>query len=987
MKKLIIAILCCRILASVAVGQSTIGLPAIRNYKNTDYHAAIEVWNIRQDKKGLLYFANNDGLLTFDGTHWKTYPLPNKAAIKSLAIDDSGRIYVGGQDEIGYFFPDAHGVLTYHSLVGLLPTVARQFADIWDIIILKDEIFFRTIESIFRLKINNRKTGGVNAASIQTFDAPGGWRRMMKADDRLFAEDKTKGLMVFKNGQWEEVCGQLPTAALHITGLLEYKKDTLLATTLRSGLYRLTGPVPTLTRMPVPIDPLLASGLVTGGQKLGENRYALATNAGGVLIIDKEGQLIERFSGSEGLQNNNVLTIFPDHDRNLWLGLENGISFIHYNTSVTHIYSVRGNQIMSNAVRIFDQKLFIGTSNGLYSAPLDLSQKDIAGCKGAFTEVANTRGQVWSLQEVGATLLMGHQDGAFVIRDNRSIPIMTRQGVWGFAEIGGLQGRGAGADARTIIAGTYTGLRRILYENGSFKEGGKVNDLYESLPVISLEGDHTLWASHPYRGVFKTAIPAGDDSLSHYVHYTTKNGLPSDLNNFVYSIRGRTVVATEKGVYEYNATVGRFVPSPFFQPIFKDTSVEYLTEDRKGRIWFVSHQRVGVVDFYKHSGTAGYSIIYFPELTAQTVKGAARIYPYNDENIFIGSNNGIYHVNYSQYIKSDTGITVLLGAVKAIAEKDSLIFGGYFSGSAQPVLSFPIHWNSFRFEYSSPLYAQQDDIEFSYQLAGFDKEWSDWSSRTEKDYTNLPYGTYTFYVRARNNLGNASEPIGYTFTVNPAWYQTVWAYGLYILLAAGLLYLVRKQQRRRLALHQKKHEEEQERLRYLHSLEMDRKEKGMIALQNAKLEDELQFKNKELATVTMHLVEQGGLLSSIKEELQAVIKKINVPNLTYEFRSVFKMISGTEKSDEDWNRFALYFDQVHNNFLSTLKTRFPQLSPTDLKLCAYLRLNLSSKEIAQLLSISLKGVEVSRYRIRKKLNLSTEINLYDFLTEAAGGGQ
>jgi DNA-binding CsgD family transcriptional regulator len=131
-------------------------------------------------------------------------------------------------------------------------------------------------------------------------------------------------------------------------------------------------------------------------------------------------------------------------------------------------------------------------------------------------------------------------------------------------------------------------------------------------------------------------------------------------------------------------------------------------------------------------------------------------------------------------------------------------------------------------------------------------------------------------------------------------------------------------------------------------------------------------------------VERGGMLSSIKEELLTVIKRLNIPNLSYEFRSVFRMINDTEKSDDDWNRFALYFDQVHNNFLSILKNKYPQLSPTDLKLCAYLRLNLTSKEIAQLLNISLKGVEVSRYRLRKKLNLTTEINLHDFLIEITG---
>jgi ligand-binding sensor domain-containing protein/DNA-binding CsgD family transcriptional regulator len=961
MKNLIVAIVSCSFLLHFAFGQSTIGLPAIRNYTNIDYHASIEIWDIHQDKRGLLYFANDDGLLTFDGAYWKIYTLPNKAAIKSLAIDDSGRIYVGGQDEVGYFYPDSHGILTYHSLKELLPTVARQFADIWNILIMRDAVYFRTIESIFQLK-NNK---------MQTFDAPGGWRMTAQAGRRLWAEDRSRGLLVFRDGQWEEACRNISTAPLHITGILDYNKDTLLVTTLKNGLYLLAGS--TLIKKTTAIDRLLTNDLVTGAQKINDNQFALATNAGGLLIISNNGTLVQHFSAAEGLQNNNVLAILVDQDEDLWLGLQNGTAFIHYNTSVTHISPVRGTQIMSNAVRVFDHQLFIGTSNGLYSTPLDPSHKDIATGDGVFSEVANTRGQVWSVEDIDNELLMGHQDGAFVIRDNEAIPVITRQGVWGFSALNG---------SSDIVAGTYTGLRHILYKDGNFIEGGKVNDLYESLPVIAMEDHSAIWASHPYRGVFKTPAPADPDIITHYTNYTHKDGLPSDLNNFVCAIGGKILVATGKGVYEYNAASDRFIPSAFFQPIFKDTSVEYLKADQAGRIWFISNQRVGVIDIRKPSGTIPYSVIYFPELTARIVKGAGYIYPYDDENIFIGSNNGVFHVNYSQYIRSGSDITVLLGAVKAIAEKDSLIFGGYFSGDTHETLRFPNHWNSFHLEYSSPLYARQANVEFSYRLTGFDKEWSEWSPRTEKDYTNLPYGEYTFSVRARNNLGNTAQPVSYSFVVRPAWYQTVWAWLLYLLLVICVFIAIRKRQQQRLALHQKRHEEEQERLTYLHSLELDRKEKGMIALQNAKLEGELQFKNKELATVTMHLVERGGLLSSIKEELLAVIKKVDVPNLANQFKSVFKMISDTEKNDDDWNRFALYFDQVHNDFLAILKTKFPQLSPTDLKLCAYLRLNLSSKEIAQLLNISLKGVEVSRYRIRKKLSLPTEVNLYDFLVEA-----
>ena len=957
MKNFALWIVCCGFFSGAVHGQSTIGLPAVKNYNNNDYHAGIEIWDINQDRNGILYFANDDGLLTFNGTFWKLYPLPNKAPIRSVAIGPDGKIYAGGQDEVGYFFPDGQGILRYHSVKDLLPPVARQFADIWNIIIIGDEVFFRTNESIFQLK-NNR---------LKTFDAPGGWRLIANAGSKLFADDKTAGLLVFDKGSWQAACGKKTTAGLHITGVMDYQKDTLLINTLKNGLYLLINN--RLIKKATAIDRILSEDLDNCSKKIGEDRYAIGTKSSGVFIIDGSGKLIQRLSNIEGLQNNNILHIATDRDRNLWLGLENGVSFIDYNTSIKHIYPVRENQIMSNAVKIFDHKLFIGTSNGLYRAPLDSTQEDISSENGKFTKVEGTKGRVWSLCEVNNRLLMGHEDGAFVVKGGKAQSIISGQGVWDFKMLPSGDG---------IIAGTYTGLQLIKKMGDHFTGEGRINSLYESLGYLAIDDQHNIWASHPYRGIFRSVLPENGINSPPYRHYAIQEGLPSLIDDYVFLIRDKIVAATINGVYEYNPAADRFMPSEFFKPIFQHLPVEYLREDESGNIWFVSDGRVGVIDFHKSTGLNGYNVVYFPELNTQTVKGLANIYPYNRENIFIGSNNGIIHLNYSRYIKSDSNISVLISSVKAIAEKDSLIFGGY-SQKNNPAIRLSNHWNSFRFEYASPLYAQQANAEYSYQLNGFDKMASPWSTRTEKDYTNLPSGKYSFSVRARNNLRTVSEPVFFTFIVAPAWYQTSWAWLIYFLLFVCILIAFIRWERRRFEMNQKKYEEEQKRLNYLHNLELDSKEKGIITLQNEKLAAALDFKNKELATVTMHLVERGGFLIKIKEELINVIKKLNIPDLSHEFKSVFRMMSDTEKNDQDWNSFAIHFDQVHNNFLSILKTKYPGLSATDLKLCAYLRLNLSSKEIAQLLNISLKGVEISRYRIRKKFQLAREVNLYDFL--------
>src|SRR6185312_15809681 len=113
-------------LALPAICQNTIGLPEVVNYSKQEYKAGTQNWDICQDNNGLLYFANNEGLLSFDGTYWRLYPLPNKTIVRSVALGSDHKIYIGAQDEIGYFSPIATGQLIYHSLVNLIPEAHRS---------------------------------------------------------------------------------------------------------------------------------------------------------------------------------------------------------------------------------------------------------------------------------------------------------------------------------------------------------------------------------------------------------------------------------------------------------------------------------------------------------------------------------------------------------------------------------------------------------------------------------------------------------------------------------------------------------------------------------------------------------------------------------------------------------------------------------------------------------------------------------------------
>ncbi|MBL0357863.1 MAG: hypothetical protein IPP72_13690 [Chitinophagaceae bacterium] len=239
-------------------------------------------------------------------------------------------------------------------------------------------------------------------------------------------------------------------------------------------------------------------------------------------------------------------------------------------------------------------------------------------------------------------------------------------------------------------------------------------------------------------------------------------------------------------------------------------------------------------------------------------------------------------------------------------------------------------------------------------------------------------------MKVRNNLGNESAPSVYKFTVLPPWYLSIWAYIIYLLLLISGLYYLYHWQSRKFVTQRVRHEEEQRKLQYLHQLEIDKAENELINLRNEKLQVEIDFKNSELATTAMHLVQKGEILTKIKSDINSIIRGLDNEKAVNELKKMIKVLGEDDKMDKDWEHFAQHFDKVHSDFVVALKDRFPTITANELKLCAYLRMNLSTKEIAQLMNISVRGVEIGRYRLRKKLAIPSETNLFDFLISISG---
>jgi ligand-binding sensor domain-containing protein len=939
--------------------QNTIGLPDIVNYPKKTYAAGLQNWDIQQDQQGIIYIANNEGLLCYDGQFWALYPLPNRTIARSVAIGGDQRVYVGGQDELGYFSPGPSGRLTYRSLTQLIPAKFRSFGDVWDIISYKNEIWLRTSASILKF----------SGEAFAVYTAASEWSYMGICNNRLYAQDLDRGLMLFENNAWRPVLASNPLPKNDVvTGLLEGQGEKMMVAMQKSGLFWLDKQ--TLLPLSSPLTRQLKLDRVYTTARIDDTRLALGTSNGGVYIVDNEARLVQRFSSKEGLQNNNVLSILADRDENLWLGLDNGIDFVAFNSAIKQI--LPGEQKAAGyTVLIRKGALFIGTSNGAYVTSLQ-EKEDLSFSQGTFVPIQNTTGQVWSLQEINDQILLGHHEGGFSISGTTAKPISTQTGFWNFIPTSGTY------PSELQVAGNYKGIQLFRFDKGSFLPADAVPKFEESSRYIAIDALQHIWISHPYHGIFR--IQKKEDQSFTYNKYDTTKGLPSLLNNHIFKIKEKILAATEQGIYQYESSQDRFMPAAEFNTLLGNQSIRYLKEDGSGNIWFFHEKNLGVIEFNTAEKPR---VIYLPEFNNRLLSGFEFIYPYDKKNIFLAGETGIYHLNFEKYKQQKPVLAVSIRSVRIGQQSDSLLYGGFthLGTPSQNATIIDHAWKNIRFEFTAPPYPYAESLEYCYRMRGFNGAWSEWTKRTDKEFTNLPAGDYVFEVKVRNNLGAESPVSQFAFTVLPPWYRSKLAIGLYILLLSLALTWGYKRQQKKFKKQQALFEAEQKRLLYINELERTKAETALMSLRTENLESEIQFKNSELASSAMHLVKKGELITKIKSELSQLAKRVDDTQAQTELKKMIKALSEDEQIDQEWDHFAKHFDKVHSDFVVVLKNKHPEISPGELKLCAYLRMNLSSKEIAQLLNISVRGVEISRYRLRKKLNLAPGENLFDYLIQ------
>ncbi len=941
-------VLACVLLPLLGLTQHNLGMPKVVNYTRAEYKGGIQSWAIAQDAYSRLYVANNEGLLIYDGTNWEKFSIPNKTILRCMKFGRDGQLFVGAQNEFGYFAPDKIGRLQFVSLKSKLPENNKDFADVWDIEIAEESVFFRTNKEIFEFSNN----------TLIVHPTTSTWLSILMHSGELLAHDAEKGILVYEGKQWRTYLAkaQLP-AGFIITDATQYQQDSTLLCTVKNGLFLLAN----RKLSPFSVVGVPSQNHYTALTVLKDNSFYVGTYSNGIYHIGRNGALIENINAQYGLQNNTIRCLYEDSDGNIWTGLDNGISYIALNTGIKHINPVGFNNGAGYGVQVFNNEIHFALSTGLQYTPLP-NTTDITSASHVTTTILT--GQAWNVATLNNRLVVGKDDGFWQITNHKAGLIANNSGYWNFKPV---------ANGDTIVAGNYTGLQYFKVNERGFTNVGVFPNFKESSRYVETDG-YVIWVSHPYRGVFQL-----NTKTSTVKKYTVKEGLPADLDNHVFKIKNKIVFATIKGVYEYDAGQDKMVVSPSYSKVFGNTPVRYLKEDKLGNIWFVQEKMLGVADYSQKQPT----IHYVPEINNKMLSGFENIYAYNAQNVLVGAENGFYHINYAKYLKSRRSFSAYLKSVKAVGNRDSVFWGGF--GSASSISEIAYRFNSLHFAFASS--KLDNPIEYSYYLEGFDKEWYNWTDKNEKDYTNLPEGTYTFRLKARNSPSHESTEYAFRFSIAPPWHRTWWAYVLYIVAIFGMLYAAykfleklqqKKQEQSRLA-ELKRFEDEQKQLRYEHQIALEKKAKEVIQLQNEKLEAEIKHKNAELTSIATNLVQKKEFIHKISDELNKLNSSEKGTVDKSELKKILRSLTSDERLDKEWEQFSVHFNSVHSDFLLRLKNAYPDLNAHDLKLCAYLRMNLSSKEMAKLMSISVRGVEISRYRLRKKLELAPKEDLFQFL--------
>lgn len=903
-------------------------IPPVSIYTADIYEADNQNWSVTQAENKTMFFANSKGLLKYDGERWELLGSLNNTILRSVHANGND-IYTGAYMEFGVWKLNEQRQYIYHSLSKDLKLIEDE--QFWNITTFNNYIIFQSLDAIYMYHIEKKE--------FEIFPSKTKYTKMVIKDNVLYYHEKDQGLFKLINGV------QVPvntTTLIKKSILINlYTIDNqLYAQTQHNGIINIED---NSVFKPNNFEKLFSEFSVYSSLQLDNQDIYLGTISNGLIKIANN-EIVQQLNQENVLSNNTILNLYEDKDNNIWLSLDNGINCINIDSNISIFNDQKGNLGTIYASIKFNGQLYLGTNQGLFAYNSNENNYEL---------IKGTNGQVWSLFNYENTLFCGHHNGTYVVEDKKAELLKDAEGTWSFQVL----------DTNTIVTGNYEGLHLLKKYNSNWQHDKKINGFDISTKYFELVDAQTILVNHEYKGIFKLNLSKDYTEVTSVIK---DNSVKKGLYSSIIKLKEKIFYAYENGIFCYDNENSKFTKDSILSNLYLPNNYSsgrlVKTEDEK--IWIFSKTDISYVSM----GTVKneYIIKNIPissELRNQ-ISGYENVSLVGPETYLIGKNDGYIKLRNPKLVQIQPKIH--LNDISAFS----------LDNKHKPVLVdedntvFENEFNNISFKVSSFNYNPLFKTEYQYQLTGYDDDWSAWDDKGYVTFNNLPFGDYKFQSRSRIGQSDISDVVSYEFTIERPFQLSNLMILLYIILlviiALGVHFLYK------LNYNKKKREIQRHSKRKLEINELEN-QKEIMRIRNDKLKIEVENKNRELAISTMSLVKKNEFLSQIKSDLKPIQTNNKI------VKKVLKTINNNLNNTDDWKFFEEAFNNADKDFFKKLKTKYPDLTPNELKLCAYLRLNLSSKEIAPLFNISPKSVEIKRYRLRKKMNLDRNVSLTDYI--------
>lgn len=910
-------------------------VPPVRAYFPMDYNAENQNWSITQDPNKNIYIANNKGVLTFNGDDWKLYETPNESIMRSVFYLD-GKLFSGFYNDFGYWEKDDFGNLNFTSLKDRFQIQMLEDEQIWEIYELDGWLLFKSLQRIYLINLKEEKTKVIEGKNNIT--------KLSKVNDGFYFQDYSYGVYKIQNGEPVLLSDDNFFKNNKIVQFYDDNGD-LNFVTQSKGIYKIVGSriIPSDSKL----NTILSGYSVYSAKQLNNGDFAIGTITNGLLYIDRSGEIRYKINQNKGLINNTILSIFEDADQNIWLGLDKGVGIVNMKSSFRFYNDKRGSFGTVYASQRYNGKIYLGTNQGLFYKS--------EGTNEDYQLMDNTLGQVWSLSVIDNELFCGHDKGTLLIdQRNRASIISDVLGTWMIRKI----------RKNTVIQGNYDGLHILTKQGNRWMYSHKIENYSTSSKQFELVGEKTIFVNHEYKGVYKLSL---SDDLKSIVKNERIEDVKKGIHSSISQYNNKLLYASRDGVFVYDQNNDAFKRDSLYSLLLPKSSFEsakLVFDNEQNKLWsFTSH---GLKYLSPGTLSSSYQVKTIP-ISGALIKGASgyeNIMSLSDNRYLLGTSEGYVTLELDEK-KTQENFNVNLSGIEKYQKDNNPEIVKLKNGN-----QFLPEFNNLVFYCNVSNFNKTYLKKYQYKLEGYNEVWNELSNTNRIVYKNLPSGKYTFKVVAFLNDSKSINEASYNFTIAKPWFESDLLYVVYLILFGILLYSIHLVTRR---YYQKQREKILENTQK--ELEMKELEnsKQIIKLNNEKLRNDIEGKNRELATSTMSIIKKNEFLNDIKNELMNGGEK--------SISKVIRIIDKDLNNTDDWKMFQEAFNNADKKFLRKIKTKHPDLTPNDLRLCAYLRLNLSSKEIAPLLNISPRSVEVKRYRLRKKMQLDHDINLTNYIID------